>query len=603
MIKGGYTQKILRINLSNKTFKEEVVNEDLYVKYLGGRGLAAKFYHDEIAPGVEPLSPENKLIFMTGPLTGTPAYSTAKFQLATKSPLTGIYMCSNCGGSFGPFLKYCGYDGLIIEGKSDKPVYVSIFDNNVTFHAADEYMGMDTEEVTEKLKEKHEDNRLSVMSIGPAGENLVRYACIQVDTRSFGRGGGGAVMASKNLKAVVAKGTGTIPLANEEALKAFIKEGMAKLRESKAGLTKFGTPQLTQTMNKFGSYPTNNFQSGVFENAETTYAEYMVENYKTKNAGCYRCVLACAQVCEVKDGPFKGAVSDPEYETVGSFGGQCGVRDMAAIIAACMWADKLGMDAMQVGTTVAFAMELYEKGLIGKAETGGLDLRFGNGEAMVEMIKKIGYRQDIGDLLAEGFLKIAEKKPEWSKYMVHSKGMAYAAYEPRGFYGNALTYATSNRGACHNVGGYSINAELTTGQYDRFATEGKGVLVKGLQDMRAYIDSLGICTAARGGMFYTDKPKGTVLEDITGVELTAKLMETGERIYNLERKILTGEGVTRKNDTIAERTMKEPLPSGDAAGKMITREMFDAMLDEYYNARGWDNDGIPKPETLEALGL
>jgi len=560
-------------------------------------------FRSEISADADPLSPENKLIFMTGPLTGTPAYSSAKFQLATRSPLTGIYLCSNCGGYFGPHLKMSGYDGLIIEGRTEKPIYLSIFDNKVEFIDAEFLTGMDTEETNKELRRKYDNPKLSVMSIGPAGEKLVKFACIQVDGRSFGRGGGGAVMASKNLKAVVVKGTANIPLASEESVKGFIKNGMAKFRESKAGLTKFGTHQLTETINKFGCYPTKNFQYGVFDEPEIIYAENMVNKYKVKNTGCLRCVLACAQVCEVKEGPFKGAVSDPEFETVGTLGAQCGIRDMAAVIAANMWCDRLGMDAMQAGTTVAFAMELYEKGLIGKEETGGLDLKFGNGEAAVEMLRKIGLRQDIGDLLAEGFLYIAERKPEWKIYMNHSKGMSYAAYEPRGFYGMGLAYATSSRGACHNVGGWTIRDELVSGQYDRFAAAGKGKLVKVLQDTRAYIDSLGICTAARGGMGYSDKPSGTLLEDVTGLELTPVLMEIGERVWNLERMILVKEGVSRKDDTLADRTMTEPLKEGDAEGKILTADILNTMLDEYYEVRGWDNGGNPEAEKLEALSL
>lgn len=600
MIKGGYTQKLLRIDLSSRVVQEETLGEEIYKKYLGGRGLAAKYYFDELLAQTEPLSAENKLIFMTGPLTGTPAYSSAKFQLATKSPLTGIYLCSNCGGAFGPNLKYSGYDGLIIEGKSEQPVYLSIYDNKVNFHSAENLMGLDTVEVTDQLKKIHDNEKLSVMSIGPAAEKLVKFACIQVDERSFGRGGSGAVMASKNLKAVVVKGTSMIPLANEKGLKEFIKSGMSKLREGKLGLTQYGTHQLTETINKFGCYPTNNFHYGAFDEPEIIYAENMVKKYKIKNAACHKCFLACSQVCEVKEGPFKGAVSDPEFETVGTLGAQCGVRDMAAVIAANMYCDRLGLDAMQAGTTIAFAMELYERNLIGKVETGGIELTFGNGEAMVEMIKKIGLRQDIGDLLAEGFLTIAHKNPDWVKYMVHVKGMTYAAYEPRGFFGMGLAYGTSSRGACHNVGGWTIRDELVSGKHDRFATAGKGKLVKSLQDTRAYIDSLGICTAARGGMNYSDNPTGTVLEDITGLELTPKLMEIGERVWNLERMILVREGIERKNDYLAERTMTEPLQGpGDAAGKVLSVELYDVMLDEYYRERGWDRNGIPTEERFK----
>jgi aldehyde:ferredoxin oxidoreductase len=453
MFTGGYTRNLLRIDLTNKKITVEKIKDTTIKQLLGGRGIAAWYYYDEIGSDVEPLSRDNKVIFMTGPLTGAPVYSSTKMQLATKSPLTGKYLCSNSSGNFGPNLKFSGYDGIVVEGQSKDPVYVIIRDDEVEFESAGELWGLNTSDVNEKLKEKYNEPRLSVLSIGQGGENLVKYACIQVDGRSFGRGGAGAVMASKNLKAIAVKGTGKLNLANEEALNEYIKTNMKKVKESKAGHTKFGTAQYTEVLNNLGCYPTNNFQTAVFEGGETTYAGEMVEKYKVKNSACYRCPVACGQVCEVKEGPFKGAVSDPEYETIGAFGGQCGVKDFGAIIAANMLCDEYGIDTMQTGTVIAMAMELFERGIITKEDTDGLELRFGNGEAMVERVKKIAMREGLGKILSESYEEIVKQIPGSENYMMHCKGMAYAAYEPRGFYGMGLAYGTSSRGACHNVGG------------------------------------------------------------------------------------------------------------------------------------------------------
>jgi len=603
MFKGGYRLKLLRIDLTSGTIGVESINEDVVRLLLGGRGVAAKYYYDEIDPEVQALSEQNKLIFMNGPLTGAPLYSSTKFQVATKSPLTNVYLCSNSSGNFGPQLNRSGFDGIIIEGKAEKPVYILIRDNDVKIIDADMLWGKATTKVNELLKSEYNEPHLSVMSIGQGGENLVRYACIQVDDRSFGRGGAGAVMASKNLKAIAVKGTGKVQLADEAALKNHITTNMKKLKESRAGHTKYGTAQYTEVINTLGCYPTNNFQTAVFDNAGSVYATAMVEKYKKKNAACYRCPVACAQVCEVKDGTFKGAVSDPEFETIGAFGAQCGVRDFGAIIAANMLCDEYGIDTMQTGTVIAFAMELFENGLITKEDTGGIELAFGNAESMVEMVKKIAFRNDIGNLLADSFWEIIKIRPEFKYYFMHAKGMAFAAYEPRGFFGMGLAYGTSNRGACHNVGGWTIRDELISGKYDRFALKGKGKLVMDIQNTRAYVDSLGICTVIRGGLGFSDKPEGKILEYVTGVDMTPELMEMGDRIYTLERVILNREGIKRKDDYLPDRIMTEKLPTGMAKDKVLTKEMYDVMLDEYYTLRGWDEFGIPTSEKIEKLNL
>ncbi len=603
MIQGGYVGKILRINLNETKVFVEDYPQELMKMFLGGRGVAAYFYYHEMSPRLDPLGPENKIFFMTGPLTGTPVLASTKTNLATRSPDTGYYLCSNSSGNFGPYLKFGGYDGLILEGKSPSPVSILIGDDGVKFQDASALWGRLTTEVDGYFKEALGGKKIGVMSIGPAAERGVRIACIQVDGRSFGRGGPGAVMASKNVKAVVTYGTGEIPLANPEALKPFILEAAKNARQSKQSHTTHGTAQYTEVINELGCYPTRNFQSAVFEGIDTISSVYMKENYFVRNKACFRCPVACAQICAVKEGPFKGAESDPEYETIGAFGGQCGVSDFGAIIAANQICDEEGIDTMTAGTLIAFAMECFERGLLSREEAGGLDLRFGNAEVMVELVRRIAKREGIGSFLADGFSKIKKNRPELEYYMMHVKGLAFAHYEPRGFHGIGLGFGTSSRGACHNVGGWTIRDELITGRYDRFATKGKGLLVKILQDNRAYVDSLGICTVVRGAMGFNDTPTGQVMECVTGYNFNPDLMTIGSRICTLERLILNREGITRKDDLLPRRIMEEPLPEGIARGRVITPEMYGEMLDEYYRERGWDENGAPTEETLQSLAL
>ena len=602
MFTGGYTQKLLRINLSNGTYQSEDIPQAYYRELLGGRGVAAKYYYDEIDASAEPFSEDNKIIFMTGPLTGTPVYSGTKFQLATKSPLSGKYTCSNSSGYVGPNLKAAGFDGIIVEGKSPKPVYITINDSEIKFHDATHIMGKTTAEVNEYMRVNHDVPR-GVMSIGVAGENKVTYACIQVEDRSFGRGGGGAVMGSKNLKAIAVKASGKVKLHDEAALRDYIQSNMKDCRASKPDHTRLGTAQYTEVINNLGCYSVANFQTAVLDDAEPIYATEMVKTFKTKNAACYRCPIACAQVCEVKDGPFKGAKSDIEFETIGAFGGQCCVLDLGAIIQANQDCDFVGIDTMQTGTMIAFAMELNQRGLLTDEQIGGLDLSWGNGETVIKLIDMIANREGLGDLLAKSPYEIAEEYPELAHYLMHVKGMSYAAYEPRGFYGMGLAYGTSSRGACHNVGGWTIRDELTSGKFDRFAVAGKGKMVKDIQDTRAYVDSLGICTVVRSAMGFNDNPSGKVLEYVTGVDFTPELMDIGERIYSLERAILTREGTTRKDDYLPDRTMTEKLPTGMAEGSVLTREMYDQMLDEYYSLRDWDSNGAPTDKAITRLKL
>lgn len=604
MFEGAYLQKVLRVNLTQEQYSEETVPGELFMRYLGGRGVAAYFYHREIAPGAKPLTPENKLIFMTGPLTGLPLPSTTKFQCATRSPETGVYLCSNSGGEVGPYLKRRGYDGLIIEGRAGRPLYLAIGENGVEFRDARGMEMLKTGETIVSIREDWTDNRAAVMCAGPAAFNRVRFANIMVGDRSFGRGGAGSVMASKNLKAVAVSAGGEIPAADPRRLKEINKEAVIKAREGKRAHNLYGTNQYTEIMNELGCYSALNFQTGVLKGYETLSKDYVNAHYKVKSLACFRCPVACAQLCAVRDGgAFEGVRSDPEYETVGTLGGVCGVTDFAAVIAGNRLCDEYGIDTMTVGNIIGYAMECYENKIFNLSDTGGLELRFGNGAAMVEMIRRIGEKEGFGYTLGLGFKELAQLYPETARYMMHVKGMAFAAYEPRGFYGMGLAYGTSSRGACHNVGGWTIRDELLQKTYDRFALEGKGELVKRLQDTRAYIDSLGICTVVRGALGFTDNPSGDTLLAATGVNLTPDLMNIGERIVSLERMILVREGIGRADDYLPERIMREPLPEGPAAGKVLTREMYDLMLGEYYRVRRWDEHGVPTPEGLREQGV
>jgi aldehyde:ferredoxin oxidoreductase len=603
MLKGGYMGKVLRVNLTKKGYSVEPLKESEVMKLMGGRGLAAKRYYDEIAPDVKSFDPENKVFFFTGPLTGVSLPSTTKFQLSTKSPETEMYLCSNCGGDFGPQLKMCGFDGLIIEGQAKDWTYVLIRDGEVTFGDAGRWRGMTTGETRQRLKEAIGEKRAGAMSIGPAAEKLVRISCIDVDSRAFGRGGPGAVFGSKLLKGIAVKGRGRIPVADEEKINEIRKAAIKSLRITRANHTKYGTPQYIEVINELGCMPTRNFQTTYFEGIHNVDAHTMYEKYLEKNYACYMCPVACGKINVVKEGPFAGARARTEYETIGLLGPNCGIDDFAAIVKGNQLCDDLGIDTMSTGNAVALTMELYEKGLITKEDTEGIEARFGNGQALIDLIGLIGQRRGIGDLLAEGMAEVAKEKPEWRPYILTVKGLPFAAYDPRGFYGNALTYGTSSRGACHNVGGWTIRAELQSGQYDRFALEGKGELVRRIQDNRAYVDSLGICTVVRGSMSFSDSPEGEVMCAVTGYDFTPELLEIGSRIYTLERVILNREGIRRKDDMLPERTVKEAVPSGPIKGRRLTQEMYESMLAEYYMARGWDSEGIPTKETLEKLGL
>ena len=600
----GYKKKIIRLNLSKRITKIEEVPIALFKKYLGGRGVAAKIYYDEIGPNVNPLEQENKIIFFTGPLTGTPTFGSSKCSLATKSPLTGIYLCSNAGGYFGTELKLAGYDGMIIEGRAEDPIYISIKDNVIEFKDAKHLWGLDIWETQKIIKEEVHDERTRVAAIGPAGEKLVKFACIMSDDRSFGRGGAGAVMGSKKLKAIAIRGTGKVEVAELDKLRQYLKDSIDSLKETTSDHTKYGTPQYIEILYKLGAYPIMHFQKTEHEEMEKLFGHFLRENFWIGDTRCFGCPVACGKLFEVKEGPFKGLRSRPEYETIWALGANCGIFDFNHILIANDICNKYGIDGITAGYIIGFTMELYSRGIISKENVNGIKIEFGNSEAAIELLKKICFREGFGNILAEGVRKASQiigKNAE--AYAMHVKGMELTGYEPRAFYGMGLAYATSSRGACHNVGGWTIRDELIKKKIDRFAIKGKGKLVKTIQDVRGYIDSIGICTIPRRALGLTDEPSEEILKYVTGLDFTNQLLLIGERVYNLERLILVREGITRKDDDLPIRIKEEPLSDGFAKGHHITQAMFDEMLDEYYSLRGWDQTGKPTFEKLKELDL
>lgn len=595
----GYNGKILRVDLTERSVKVEPLDLQKAQKYIGGRGLGTKILMEEIDPEIDAFSPDNKLIFITGPLTGTNTPTGGRYMVVTKSPLTGTVACSNSGGYFGAELKFAGYDAIILEGKADEPVYLNIIDDKVEIKDAGNLWGKVVSETTALLEKEHGE-KVKVAAIGPAGEKLSKIACIVNDlSRAAGRSGVGAVMGSKNLKAVVVKGSNKVAIANPDMLKDVFTKCMKMIRENGVtgtGLPTYGTAILINIINENGVLPVNNFQQAHFDKAESISGETLAEKYLIKKDPCFRCPIACGRYCEADD--VKGG--GPEYETIWAYGSDCGVSSLPVIIKANFWCNEMGVDTISAGTTIAAAMELYEKGYIKKEElAGGPELCFGNEEAIIEWTKQMGSGEGLGAKLAEGSYRLGEMYglPEVSMSV---KKQELPAYDPRAIQGHGLEYATSNRGGCH-VRGYMISPEIlgVPDKLDRFAVEGKPAWVKIFQDLTAAIDSLGLClftSFALGADEYA-----ALYNAVCGTNLSgADMMQAGDRIYNLERVFNQKAGIDPSQDTLPKRLLNDPIPEGPSKGWV---SKLDEMLPEYYKIRGWDAEGIPVPEKLRELDL
>lgn len=595
----SYNLKMLRVNLTDRSIKLEELDESLAKKFIGGRGLGTKILYDEGVATVDPLSPENKLIFINGPLTGVNVPTGGRYMVVTKSPLNNMIASSNSGGVWGARLKYAGYDALIVEGKADKPVYISIHDENVEILDADFLWGKESLHVEEVLKEKYGKNA-SVLNIGPGGEKLALMGCIMNEAdRAAGRGGVGAVMGSKLLKAVVCSSARTVvEPAHPEALREAVTHGLKLIRENGVtgqGLPTYGTAVLVNIINNLGSFPTKNWQEAEFADSEQISGETLREKHLVRQGFCHRCPIGCGRVINL-DGKVVGG---PEYEPIWAYGANCGVNDLEAINHANFWCNELGIDAISTPTTIAAAMELYQKGYIKDEDCDGVPLVWGSGEAIVAWTKHMGYGDnELGRLMAQGSYRLCDHYgvPELSMSV---KKQEMPAYDARGIQGIGLTYATSNRGGCH-VRGYMISPEVLglPQPLDRFATEDKAVWTKIFQDLTAVIDSSGMClftSFALGAPEYA-----AMLNAATGTEHTVEqLLEVGERIYNIERLFNKAAGMKSEDDTLPKRILEEPIPAGPSKGQV---SKLNITLPQYYEARGWVA-GFPTEETIKRLGL
>ncbi|MDE2180305.1 MAG: aldehyde ferredoxin oxidoreductase family protein [candidate division NC10 bacterium] len=597
----GWTGTILRVNLSNGSVAKEPLDPQLARAYIGGRGLATKILYDETDPTLNPLRPANKLILATGPLTGTNAPTGGRYMVVTKSPLTGAIACSNSGGYVGAEMKYAGYDLVIVEGKAPYPVYLWVNNDRVEIRDAAQVWGQSTHETEDALRAAT-SAEAKISSIGPAGETLSLTACVINDKhRAAGRSGVGAVMGSKNLKAVVFRGTRSVKVAHPQAFMRACLEAVAKLKAdhgSGEGLPTYGTPGIVNVINAHGFMPTNNFQFGQFAGADKISGETIHDKILIRNKGCFACTIACARVTEIKAGRFKGSGEGPEYETVWGLGAMTGVDDLAAVTKANYLCNELGMDTIEAGVAIATAMELFERGYILERETGR-SLRFGDADALVEMTEKLGRGEGFGALLALGGARLAERYGHPELFM-GVKRQAFPAYDGRGAQGIGLGYATSNRGACH-LRGYTIAAEVfgVPRKMDPFITEGKAALAKASQDATAFVDSTGTCVFTTFALGPADLH--AMLELATDAGYTVEeVLKIGERIWNLERLFNLRAGLSAKDDTLPRRILEEPIPAGPAKGKVAR---LGEMLPEYYALRGWTPEGVPTPEKLRELDL
>ncbi len=613
----GYVGRVLRIDLSKNKTEIQPTEKSLITQFLGGRGFNSKRIYDEVPRDVGPLSPQNKIMFATGPLVGTSFPLGARFNVSAKSPLTGILGDSNAGGHFAAEMKFAGYDQIIVEGRSSKPVYVSIEDQEIQIESAESLVGVDIFETTETLKNDLGDKTVQVAAVGPAAEHQVLYAGIFANlARPAARTGMGTVMASKNLKAVALKGTGDVEVAHPKRFWKVVEqvEDETCVHPQYWPRRIMGTTRILLLADKLGILPTRHFTSATFEHAARVSGERLARKYNVKNRACFSCIVPCSRIYVVKEGDHAGIFGEgPEYEALSSFTARVGNSNLDVALRAVDLSNRLGLDAITTAECIAWAMELYEDGELNKNVTDGIELEWGNSDAILALIQKIAYRQGFGDLLADGVRKAAEKLGKGREIALHVKGLEMIQADPRGLKGYGLGYAVSSRGADHLRSEpfieLSDDPEKGAKMFGvpeatlRLAHKGKGKLVRYFEDWCAIIDSLEVCKNLAENMeLLPFKRAAEIAEAATGFHFTQEAMfEIGERIVNLERAYLVREGITRKDDNLPTRFLKEPLPNGNSKGAILEIE---PMLNEYYMERGWNvRTGIPKAENLRKLGL
>lgn len=587
----GWNGQILRIDLTREESRREEVDRSFLEDYIGGRGLGAKILLQEVPPKTNPLGQENKMVIAVGPLTRTKVPTSGRVSISTKSPLTNTIFDSNGGGFFGASLKGAGFDALILEGEAQRPLSISITEEGASFHEASKLWGEGTKETRAQLIQEHGKAYQSLI-IGPAGENRVKFSSISINgERSLGRGGVGAVLGQKRVKAISVKGNKRPKIYDEDRFEFINYEAQKWLKASpltSMALPTFGTSMLVNLINEAGLLPTKNFQYTQFEEAPSISGETLAKTILEGNEACYNCPLRCSRKTKTKREEGHG----PEYETIGLLGSNLGIGDIEAIAELNYLCNDLGLDTISAGATISCLMEMAEKDLI------DYPISFGEIEKTREILKKVAYRQDIGEELAEGSRAFA-RRYNASDYAMEVKGLELPSYDPRGMKGQGLGYITSNRGACH-LRGNMLGPEVLglPKMMDRFASKGKSGILITLQNFNAVIDSLIVCkfmTFAVGEEFFA-----RILSAVTGVERSQQdLLDCGDRIWNLERIYNIKAGFTREDDTLPRRFKREP-GSGPSSKEVFEEE---SMLEEYYRSRGWDSHGVPKEDKLKRLGL
>lgn len=611
----GYMGKILRVNLSTGEIKEEIPDENNLKMYLGGAALATKYLFDETPKGIDPLGSENKLIFMTGPMTGTSSPSTGRFSVVAKSPLTGFWGQANSGGFWGRVLKRSGFDGIIFENISEKPVFLVTDNGKAELRDASHLWGKNTSETTRIIREELGKD-FNVACIGLAGEKLVKYAAIMNDVdkpnwgRAAGRCGMGTVMGSKNLKAVACRGTMKIEVAEKEKYREEAKDRFDWVNQSllKMTLEVFGTAAILDMVNQRGGLPSRNWQTGYVKEYEKINGEAINDTILVDQKACFACPIECGRISDIKEGKYASSGEGPEYESIGAFGSMCDIYNLEAITKAHFLCNEYGIDTISAGSTIAFAMEAVEKGIL--SETEWLDVKFGNPDAIIDLVHKIGKRKGIGDFLAEGSKAMSEKLGKDSeRFAMHVKGLELPAYDSRAAKITGLAYATANRGGDHITAYIEGPAFMSMpflivdeGEVDE---DGLIEIPEEARIVKEYEDAFGMFDALSGckfmGMVLTGEDWAALIQSLLGYEFTEMdFRKMGERIYNLERAYNIREGLTRKDDTLPKRLLEDPLPDGPAKGQVVNLK---PLLDAYYGYRGWDINGKPTPEKLTELGL
>lgn len=618
----GWAGTILRVDLASEKIRKQELPEHLALNFIGGRGFNSKILYDEVDSRVDPFGPHNKLIFGTGPCAGTIVPCSGRWTVTTKSPTTNAFGDANSGGEWAAYLKWAGYDCIVFDSIAKKPVYLWIEDEQVELRNAADIWGLDVWDTIDAIKE--EDSDVSVACIGPAGENQSNAACIMNDyTRSAGKCGTGAVMGSKNLKAIAVKGSKGIKVSEPDGLIKFIKETVDKLRTEDSwyyeNLSKYGTPIYLMTLNELGALPTFNWREGWFEHALELSAETLSKKYVKKKMACNACIFHCSSYCVVEDGPYAGTIAEGvEYEATGGFGSKLGNSDLASTIAAKNLCDRLGLDLINCSDTIGWAMECNQNGLLSEEYMDGLDLSWGNHEAIMEALRKIAFKEGkLGSLLALGSRKAAERiGNEAISFSITVKGQQMGLLDPRAFWSRGLGFATSTRGGDHLRDQATAEFMFTPEESekyvgspmvsDRFGWQGKGHLIAWSQNIRAVNDSMETCKfLQRGSPWMWVEFPAKALRLVTGLDWTYETVQKcGERIYNVEKAFNVRAGLTRKDDYLPERFYQEALTKGPFKGIRLPKEKFDLMLNEYYIVRGWDVEtGFPTREKLEELGL